>query len=158
MPKEPIAFEPRAQIAALPWRSAGDAIEVLMITSRQSRHWLIPKGWPMKGKSRWAAAAQEAREEAGIEGTTAKVAIGAYEYDKLQPDGSAIRCRVEVFPLLVSREKEGWKEETARERRWMDLDTAAGLAFEPGLAELLDRLDPQRLLVLSPPKKAKRRT
>jgi len=141
MPKQPTPFEPKSQIAALPWRSAGDAVEVLMITSRQSRHWLLPKGWPMKGKSPSEAAAREAYEEAGIEGTMAEKAVGSYEYDKLQPDGASIRCRVKVFPMQVACERDDWKEAAARERRWMDLPTAAELAFEPGLAGLLRTLD-----------------
>ncbi len=60
MPSKLIALDQRLQVAALPWRENGGELELMLITSRLSRHWLIPKGWPMKRKTPAAAAAQEA--------------------------------------------------------------------------------------------------
>ncbi|MDB5495247.1 MAG: hypothetical protein JWP86_2584, partial [Phenylobacterium sp.] len=36
---------PRRQFAALPWRRAETGVEVLLITSKETRRWVIPKGW-----------------------------------------------------------------------------------------------------------------
>ena len=70
---------PLPQVAALPVRRKGDGdIEVLLITSRKTNRWIIPKGWPMKGKKRHEAAAQEALEEAGISGHVHKKPLGSY--------------------------------------------------------------------------------
>src|SRR3569623_26252 len=73
---------PAEQFAALPWRRMPDgSVKVLLITSRGSRRWVIPKGWPMPDRSPAQAAAQEAYEEAGVVGTPADKALGAYAYD-----------------------------------------------------------------------------
>jgi 8-oxo-dGTP pyrophosphatase MutT (NUDIX family) len=143
--------EPQAQIAALPWRlDRRGRIEVLMVTSRISGHWLIPKGWPMPEKSEPEAAAQEALEEAGITGRIAGVALGSYRYDKLLKDGSAIPCTVAVYPLRVDSELQDWRERDARRRRWFSLKEAAERAYEPGLRALLGMLDPALLAATSP--------
>src|SRR6185437_12240641 len=94
--------EPRTQFAALPWRrNAAGAVEVLLITSRETHRWVIPKGWPIKGKSSSKSAAQEAFEEAGLLGRIGKSPIGAYAYDKRLKNGRLQHVRVAVFPLLV---------------------------------------------------------
>jgi 8-oxo-dGTP pyrophosphatase MutT (NUDIX family) len=131
----------RTQLAALPWRSRGTEIEVLMITSRQSGHWLIPKGWPMKGKTDAEAAAKEAFEEAGVRGEISETPIGSYGYDKLLPDGTSMPCAVDVYLLQATKELSSWPELESRRREWMSLERAAALAFEPDLADLLSRLD-----------------
>ena len=75
--------EPRHQYAALPWRRGDDgALEVLLITSRESRRWVIPKGWPIKGLNSKKSAAREAFEEAGVLGAVGKKKLGDYHYDK----------------------------------------------------------------------------
>ncbi len=155
MAETPSYLKPKAQFAALPWRIAHNAIEVLMITSRISRHWLIPKGWPMRGKSDAEAAAEEAFEEAGIRGDVSSHAIGSYSYDKLRPDAEPVPCVVNVYPLRVESELGEWKEAARRKRRWMALDEAATLAFEPGLAHLLASIDIQAL-VSEQPRRRKR--
>ena len=155
MAEDPSYLKPKAQFAALPWRMIDESVEVLMITSRISRHWLIPKGWPMPGKSDAAAAAQEAFEEAGIRGGVSSHAIGAYSYDKLRPGAGPVPCVVNVYSLRVETELSDWKEASTRERRWMKLGEAASLAFEPGLADLLASID-VRALVADPPRRRKR--
>ena len=58
------------QVAALPWRTDADGkIRILLVTSRTNGKWMLPKGWPIKGKSESEAALTEAQEEAGIDGT-----------------------------------------------------------------------------------------
>src|SRR5947209_20158648 len=107
--------EPREQFAALPWRrTAAGEVEVLLITSRETRRWVIPKGWPIKGKSSAKSAAQEAFEEAGVTGKLEKQPVGAYAYDKRLKNGRLQRVRVTVFSLEVEAEAETWPEAAQR--------------------------------------------
>ena len=135
--------EPRAQFAALPWRRNGAGeVEVLLITSRETRRWVIPKGWPIKGKSSAKSAAREAFEEAGVTGKVSKRPAGAYAYDKRLKNGRLQHVRVAVFPLLVEAEAEAYPEAGQRERQWAPLDEAARLVDEPELMVLLATFHP----------------
>ena len=131
---------PRQQIAALPLRWKGDRVQVLMITSRDTGRWIVPKGWTMKSVKPWAAAAVEALEEAGAKGRIAREACGTYDYDKRLDDGGAVPCRVRVYPMIVDKLKSRWKEESERTRRWFPAHEAADLVDEPELASLLMRI------------------
>lgn len=127
----------RRQYAALPYRIAPDGrLEVLLATSRETKRWVIPKGWPMKGLKPHKAAAQEAFEETGAVGRPAKDAIGAYVYWKRLKD-TFVLCRVKVFPLRVERLEETWSEQDERERRWFPQGEAAARVEEPGLRALV---------------------
>ncbi len=130
----------RQQVAALPLRWNDDAVEVLMVTSRDTGRWIVPKGWTMKGVKPWAAAAIEAMEEAGAKGHVAREVFGTYRYDKALDDGGAQRCRVRVYPMVVERLHDDWKERSERDRRWFGLRDAAKLVDEPELSDMLDRL------------------
>ena len=130
----------RRQIAALPLRLKGGAVEVLMITSRDTGRWVVPKGWTMKSVKPWAAAAIEALEEAGAKGHVARDACGTYAYDKRLQDGATVPCRVQVYPMVVDKLKSDWKEKDERERRWFPVAEAADLVDEPELSSLLIRL------------------
>lgn len=127
----------RVQYGALPWRRGAEGIEILLITTRATRRWIIPKGWPMDGKLPHEAAAQEAWEEAGVRGEVGAQVLGAFEYDKLKNDGRVKRIRVDVFPLQVAEEAAAWPEATQRERRWFKQPDAATVAGEPELARIL---------------------
>lgn len=130
--------KPRRQVAALPYRwSADGRLEVLLVTSRETRRWVIPKGWPVKGLKSWSAAAREAREEAGLVGRIAKRSIGAYHYDKRLKDGAALPCEVQVFPLEVRRRRKNFREKNQREPRWVVPAVAAGLVEEPELSDII---------------------
>src|SRR3954447_6704011 len=112
--------EPRAQFAALPWRrNAQGAVEVLLITSRETRRWVIPKGWPIKGMTSPKSAAREAFEEAGVHGKVAKRPVGSYAYDKRLRNGRLQHVRVAVFGLAVETEAEAYPELGQREKRWL---------------------------------------
>ena len=75
---DPALRPERHQVAALCWRMGqGGAVEILLVTSRDTGRWVIPKGWPMDGKSASAAAAREAWEEAGVKGTVRPESIEA---------------------------------------------------------------------------------
>ena len=130
------------QIAALPLKRDGKGrMKVLMVTSRDTGRWVMPKGWMMNGKKPWAAAEIEALEEAGAEGKIGKVGIGAYHYDKIMDDGQAMPCRVTVYPMQVSKLKRKWKERDQRKRRWFRLRAAASRVAEQELADLLLKLE-----------------
>ncbi|HTI67256.1 MAG TPA: NUDIX hydrolase [Caulobacteraceae bacterium] len=135
------AGRPAVQYAALPYRQAGE-VEILLVTSRETRRWVIPKGWPMKGKKPHAAAAREALEEAGVTGRIGRSALGAYPYVKWLGNGAPAPCRVRVFPLEVMRERNVWPEMGQRERRWFSVPDAAAAVDEPELAELILTFDP----------------
>ena len=135
--------EPRAQFAALPWRrGAGGEVEVLLITSRETRRWVIPKGWPIKGKSSAMSAAQEAFEEAGVKGKVTKRPVGAYAYDKRLKNGRLQHVRVAVFALQVDAEAKAYPEIGQREKAWMPLAEAARLVDEPEIMVLLATFKP----------------
>ena len=128
--------EPRRQYAALPYRIT-DEVEVLLISSRETRRWILPKGWPMKGRKPHAAAAQEALEEAGVVGKIGKEPVGIYHYIKRMKNGSQQLCHVTVFPMNVSRQRKVWPEMDQRVTRWFPLAEAAGLVGEPELQEVI---------------------
>jgi 8-oxo-dGTP pyrophosphatase MutT (NUDIX family) len=126
------------QYAALAWRRPGGGpVEILLITSRETRRWVIPKGWPIKGLKPHQAAAREAWEEAGVEGRASARKIGSFDYDKRLSGGQLQPVRVEVYPLQVLQEHDDWPEAQQRERRWTPAAEAGSLVDEPGLAQLL---------------------
>ena len=128
----------RVQFAALPCRiSEGGRPQVLLLTSRETRRWVIPKGWPVKGLKPRAVAAREACEEAGLLGTiTGKHAIGVYHYEKQLP-GEQLLIEVRVFQFWVAQQLDNWPEKSQRETRWFDVAAAAALVNEGGLAEII---------------------
>jgi 8-oxo-dGTP pyrophosphatase MutT (NUDIX family) len=129
------------QVAALPWRREPDgSVLVLLVTTLQTHRWIIPKGWPVPGHRDFASAALEAREEAGVLGHTVATSIGTFMYEKRRAAG-AVLVEVTVFPLEVREELEQWPEGKRRQRAWFTLLDAAALVQEPGLQELLLRLD-----------------
>ena len=129
------------QVAALPWRLTEDGRQILMITSRETRRWVIPKGGRMVGKTDPEAAAQEAMEEAGVRGEMDQTSIGVFRYAKGLKDGGVRQCVVSVYPLQVLVQLGAWPEAHQRERRWMSLGEAADLVHEPDLAALIRDFD-----------------
>lgn len=125
------------QVAALCRNEAG---EVLLITSRGTGRWVIPKGWPMPGRSLAGAAAQEAWEEAGIRGSIDEQEIGRYTYRKEQDPGFAIPVEVRVFLLEAAAAATDYPEAAQRRRDWFPAARAAELVAEPGLRDILRRL------------------
>ena len=128
--------EVRQQFAALPFRRT-DGIEVMLITSRETRRWIIPKGWPMKGRSSFGTAAREALQEAGIRGRISKTPIGSYSYIKRGLGGQRWPCTVHVFPLEVRVEHDRWREKAERTRAWFSYLEAAEAVTEPDLKALI---------------------
>ncbi|WEF24606.1 NUDIX hydrolase [Paracoccus sp. S3-43] len=116
--------------------------DVVLITSRGTGRWVIPKGWPMEGKSLPAAAATEAWEEAGIEGRVQDAELGRYRYDKEQDRGFSVPIEVRVFLLEADRQRADFPEAKQRKRRWFAPADAARLVAERGLREILLALPP----------------
>jgi 8-oxo-dGTP pyrophosphatase MutT (NUDIX family) len=133
---KPGGEEPRRQYAALPWRK-GETLEVMLVSSRDTHRWVIPKGWPMKGRKPHTTAALEALEEAGLLGKIEKTRLGSYHYHKRLKNGGTILCRVDVFPLRVVRQRKSWPEKKQRVTKWFSAPDAAELVQEPELAGLI---------------------
>ncbi len=129
----------RLQVAALPWRKTKDAIEIMLITSRQTGRWVLPKGWPEGHEQLFDTAAREAAEEAGLGGAVARFEIGSYFYGKVLASGMERRCEVLVFPLEVDELATAWPEKKERSRKWFSPDKAARLVKEDDLGELIAR-------------------
>ncbi|MER9347289.1 NUDIX hydrolase [Mesorhizobium sp. M0227] len=128
------------QVAAIPFRLTphGD-IEVMLVTSRTTRRFIVPKGWPMKGKSGRKAATIEAQEEAGVLGKTLKQPAGTYSYWKRLAN-RFVRVDVIVYLLEVSEELADWQEAKRRQRAWLAPADAAMLIDEPDLSTLVKTL------------------
>lgn len=130
---------PALQVAALPFRRGADGVEIMLITSRETRRWVIPKGWPMADRTHAGAAEQEAFEEAGLKGEIAAQSIGAFTYLKQRAKAGDIDCRVEVYPLRVAERVEDFPEKGQREARWFPADAAARAVDETELRDLIRR-------------------
>lgn len=131
---------PRQQYAALPCKAGEAGTQMLLVTSRETGRWVLPKGWPKKRQSGAAVAALEAFEEAGLKGDILPHAIGAYHYFKRMADGTQLACIVDVFPLRVVEILDDWPERAQRQRRWCGFAEAATLVAEAELATLLRHL------------------
>jgi 8-oxo-dGTP pyrophosphatase MutT (NUDIX family) len=127
------AEHPAHQIAALPFRKRRGKVEVLLITSRETKRWVIPKGWPMVGLKDYNAAKQEAYEEAGVRGRIGTKAIGHFDYVKRLKSGGEKHCRVEIYALKVFAMKRNWPEKSERTRAWFSVGEAAEKVVEAGL-------------------------
>ena len=130
------------QYAALPITEVEGRIRVLLVTSRETRRWVIPKGWAEESLAPSALAAKEAFEEAGAIGEVSLKPIGTFSYSKRLKDGSRLICQVGVFQMMVVHLLEDWPERRERERKWFMPADAAKLVAEAGLADLLRTLVP----------------
>lgn len=121
------------QSAVLPYRILDGRVEILLVSSRRKKRWVLPKGVVEPGLSAVESAVKEAWEEAGLEGLAASQTAGSYRYEKW---GGV--CTVQVFPLQVERLSESWPEST-RDRRWFAPQEAARRVQEPELKRLMTR-------------------
>jgi 8-oxo-dGTP pyrophosphatase MutT (NUDIX family) len=129
----------RVQYGALPYRfTPMAALEILVVTTRQSRHWIVPKGWPIKRLTPSKSAAREAFEEAGVRGKIGARAIGNFTYKKTarQTDADA-NYEVKIFPLLVRRQSATWPEHGQRVVQWVEPEKAIALIREPELKSIV---------------------
>ena len=123
---------------ALRWEEG--ELRVLLVTSRETRRWVLPKDWMEKRLAPHALAGKEAFEEAGVVGAAERRPIGSYDYLKRGPRDRVTPCSVRVFPLRVERLLDKWPERRQRQRRWFSPAEAAMAVEEGGLLTLLLRL------------------
>lgn len=129
------------QYGALSWRLCRNgALRILLVTSRRTRRWIIPKGWPMDDRAPFMTASLEAFEEAGVIGDVSTQPLTHFDYDKVDKDGGLIPCRVDVFDLKVQGTLTHWKERKQRSRRWFSPQEAAEKLSDPGLAAFVHGL------------------
>jgi 8-oxo-dGTP pyrophosphatase MutT (NUDIX family) len=138
-------LKPYQQFGALPFRwSRNGSLEVMLVTTRGRKRWIIPKGWPVPGLQPHESAAREAFEEAGLVGYADPKAIGIFRYNKRLGPGRQVRCTVEVFPLHVDHQRSHWLEKGERETRWLSAKKAASLVSEPELKKIILGFHPDR--------------
>lgn len=135
----------RTQFAALPYRMTRGKPEILLITSRETGRWIIPKGWPEDGLSAADSAAVEAWEEAGIEGRVSETCMGIYSYLKALDRRDRLPIVVAVFPILVRRMRDDYPEKGQRKRKWFSRKKAAARVDEKELQQILKAFDPSVL-------------
>ena len=126
-----------AQVAALPWRRHDGELEVLLITTRTTKRWIVPKGWLEDGLTASESAAREALEEAGVVGEIVREPLGKFHYTKRRKSGETLPVEVTLFPLEVMRQRKSYLEKHVRETRWCKLDEALTHISEPGLKRLI---------------------
>lgn len=127
----------RRQVAALPWRRTAAGLEIMLVTSRETRRWVTPKGGRMPGRTDAEAAAIEALEEAGIEGVVAQEPLGMFRYLKILKRRAPRWCVVAVYGLEVRVQHDDWHERTERQRIWVSRDEAVRRVDEPDLKALI---------------------
>jgi len=129
----------RVQFAALCYRrhAAGDGMEILLLTSRDTGRWVIPKGWPMGNKPAHVVAGTEAREEAGVTGIVEHDPLGSFSYGKAMPEGLVLPCEVQVHAMEVTGAVKDYKEKGQRRLEWVRPREAETRVAEPGLKKLI---------------------
>ena len=139
--------ELRVQFAALPWRrDAKGRVRILLVTSRNTGRWIVPKGWPTDGVTPARSAAREAWEEAGVEGRASDLCLGLYSYAKdMEGTRSDLPVAVALFPLEVTSLAERWPEASERRRAWSRRRKAAARVDEVELAAIIRAFDPDAL-------------
>ena len=135
----------RTQFAALCYRIVDNKVQVLLITSRRTGRWVIPKGWPVDGKTPIESAMTEAWEEAGVKGRVTGDCLGLFSYQKNIEDENDLPCVAMVYPLKVKSLSTNYPEKGQRKRRWISPKKAAERVDEPELARILKTFDPARL-------------
>lgn len=135
----------RTQFAALCYRMKKGKPEILLITSRRSGRWIVPKGWPVDGKTPTQSALTEAWEEAGVIGKAYNVGLGLFSYHKQIDDESGLPCVAMVYPVKVKSLSNKFPEAGQRKRKWCSLKQAAERVNEPELADIIRKFDPALL-------------
>jgi 8-oxo-dGTP pyrophosphatase MutT (NUDIX family) len=112
----------------------------MLVTSRETQRWIIPKGWPQRGRAPHDSAAREAFEEAGVVGAVGRRSVGSFPYEKRLKNGVVVLCEVRVFPLKVTRQSKQWPEKEQRQFKWVSIKEAAETVQEPTLSKIIRRL------------------
>ncbi len=131
----------RTQFAALCYRIKDDKLQFCIVTSRRSKRWIVPKGWPMHGETPMDAAATEAFEEAGVRGKIYPRPIGVFSYYKVMSQDE-LPCMAVVYPLKVKKILKRWPEDRERERKWVSRKKAAQMVDDPELSVIIQTFNP----------------
>lgn len=144
------------QYGALPYRLGKREPEVLLITSRETKRWILPKGNPEKKRKSFQVAAHEAFEEAGVKGKASEKPFYTFDSVKRLKSGKQVPCRVRLFSLAVKKVLADWPEKGERQRSWMSFAQAAHNVGEAGLVMLFLELaaDPDLALQTIKPRKS----
>jgi 8-oxo-dGTP pyrophosphatase MutT (NUDIX family) len=140
--------ETRTQFGALCFRRSKTkkaAHEILLVSSRDTGRWIVPKGWPVHGETPAGAAAMEAWEEAGVRGRVHEECVGHFSYHKFIDEELSLPVIVAVFPIEVLRIDDDFPEAGERKRKWLSPKKAARRVSEPELRHILTAFDPSRL-------------
>ena len=127
------------QYGVIPYRRSAGGIEIMLVTSRTSGRWIIPKGWPAEGFAPHLSAAKEAYEEAGLVGTVGETVVGTFLHLK---SATRQRLSVQVFPMEVLQELDQWPERFQRRRQWFNPDQAANAVNDTSLRRLIRSFRP----------------
>ncbi|SFE43401.1 8-oxo-dGTP pyrophosphatase MutT, NUDIX family [Sulfitobacter brevis] len=136
--------EVRTQFAALCYRVKKGKLRILLVTSRRSKRWIVPKGWPIDSATPAATALQEAWEEAGVTGKSTGLSVGVYSYSKDVGGTDDLPCIAVLYPVEVKSLAKVFPEAGQRRRRWVSRKKAARLVAERELAQLILDFDPRR--------------
>lgn len=131
----------RTQFAALCYRVRNEEVQICLITSRQTKRWILPKGWPMHNQTPAQAAATEAWEEAGLTGRAYDICLGVYSYLKKR-ETDVLPVLTLVYPVKVRNVHSDWPEAGERTRRWMTPAKAAKKVKEPALQQIIASFTP----------------
>lgn len=137
--------ESRSQFAALPFRVVDDKVQFLLVTSRRTKRWILPKGWPEDGLTPGQSAAKEAWEEAGAIGKAYEFCLGVYSFEKYVKDAPDLPVVGLVYPLKVKKTKSNYPEAGERRRKWFTPKKAAAAVNMPELKRILKTFDPNML-------------
>jgi len=124
------------QSAVIPWRLKNGEAEIMVILSSKKKHWVVPKGIKEPGLSPQESAAEEALEEAGVEGVVGDEPLGSYVYEKW---GAATTCHVYPMEVIHELAHEDW-EENHRQRTWVSPQQAAAQLKQPQLGPMVETL------------------
>ncbi len=136
----------RTQFGALVYRIYNNKPQVLLVTSRGTGRWIIPKGWPLDGITPAQGAAQEAWEEAGVQGKPSDRCLGLYSYQKSIGAEREVPCLVMVYPIKAKKLARQYPEAGQRRRKWFSPKKAAARVAEAELAQILKSFHPDILL------------
>ncbi|WP_324753596.1 NUDIX hydrolase [Roseovarius sp. Pro17] len=135
----------RTQFGALCFRIVRGKPEVLLVTSRRTKRWIVPKGWPMDGKTPAESAEIEAWEEAGVRGRMYDRCLGLYSYRKAMEGEDDLPCVIMVYAMKVRELASEYPEAQERKRKWLRPKKAAALVDEPDLAHMIRHFDPAQV-------------
>ena len=133
--------KPRLQSGVLAYKVAPNGkVRILLVSTKRSKRWSIPKGKARSELSLAANAAKEALEEAGVKGEIASASAGMFRTTKRTWYGDAI-IEIWVYFLKVTEQLKHWPEEGERQTKWVSCQEAAQVLNEPLLVSLCQEID-----------------